>query len=549
MDLVSGAVALNARLKDMPLAEGDTTYELKGGFNSQVFVMTGNVAKTPSFGAGTLDAGYLRTYVTGLSISGTSELPKLSVYNMQEGIYVTEPDTDLGWSFPSTIGQNIAVYSSQFDAEEVWLGEYFDGADKSVGVVGTMGDTPGSQLSLKDVYVDPKAGADNIFFGGDAFIGGGASDDVKHNLTKYFSYSKDIMPRVYVRPLKKNRMKGLWTASIDKREGKNTWAIYAPFWKWEKIQPILKFGGVGAAATVIEDKDATTNNTIFNHLSTSGDFGNAFATTKDAPLLESIIEISTTKAKTGGTSLRMYHEWQFSEQANNAIEKSLGQNYINGQVAKAALYDIPTPVPLDMGAFTYDVSSSTGVSTTLSGTATWTSGSTTLSGATVYVGGTVFTGSVMTEGDARVTVVANAAIVVGLGIEGTGIPSGTTIVAKDSTTQITMSEVATVDYSSSTNITGSTTRWKDGTSIVSGSIIRIGPQNHQVKTITNHYTMTVDRPPAQSWAGDTSPAAALSVTGPVGTGSAVTIYNVDTDLAKSFVSGAHLTCKNLYILN
>ena len=41
----------NARLKDMPLAEGDTTYELKGGFNSQVFVMTGNVAKTPSFGA------------------------------------------------------------------------------------------------------------------------------------------------------------------------------------------------------------------------------------------------------------------------------------------------------------------------------------------------------------------------------------------------------------------------------------------------------------------------------------------------------------------
>ncbi|MDP6583980.1 MAG: hypothetical protein QF535_04945, partial [Anaerolineales bacterium] len=135
MDLISGAVALNARLKDMPLAAGDETYELKGGFNSQVFVMTGNVANTPSFGAGTLDAGYLRTYVKGLSISGTSELPNIDVYNLQEGIYVTEPDSTTGWSFPSTIEQNIAVYSSQFDPHEVWLGEYFDGADKSVGVV------------------------------------------------------------------------------------------------------------------------------------------------------------------------------------------------------------------------------------------------------------------------------------------------------------------------------------------------------------------------------------------------------------------------------
>ena len=214
---------------------------------------------------------------------------------MQEGIYVTEPATDTGWSFPATIGQNIAVYSSQFDSEEVWLGEYFDGADKSVGVVGTMGDTPGSQLSLKDVYVDPKEGADNIFFGGDAFIGGGASDDVQHNLGKYFSYLGPGVNRVYVRPLKKNRMKGLWTAAIDKRgeppnPSKTKSSVYAPFWKWEKIQPILKFGGV-SAATPIEDTDATTNNTIFNHLSTSGDFGNAFATTKDSPLLESIIDL------------------------------------------------------------------------------------------------------------------------------------------------------------------------------------------------------------------------------------------------------------------
>ena len=54
LNLVSGAVALHPRFKDMPLAEGDEEYELKGGFDSQVFVMTGNIADTPSYGAGEL---------------------------------------------------------------------------------------------------------------------------------------------------------------------------------------------------------------------------------------------------------------------------------------------------------------------------------------------------------------------------------------------------------------------------------------------------------------------------------------------------------------
>ena len=42
--------------------------------------------------------------------------------------------------------------------------------------------------SLKDVYVDIDSGAEEIFFGGDAFLGGfGESNSVKDNLKKYFS--------------------------------------------------------------------------------------------------------------------------------------------------------------------------------------------------------------------------------------------------------------------------------------------------------------------------------------------------------------------------
>ena len=70
-------------------------------------------------------------------------------------------------------------------------------------------------------------------------------------------------------------------------------------------------------------------------------------------------------------------------------KKSLGQNFVNPQVAKAAMYDIPIPVPLDVGAFDYAVSSSADVSSlpaavSLSGTIAWASGSTQITGTSTY---------------------------------------------------------------------------------------------------------------------------------------------------------------------
>ena len=467
---MSGAVALHPRFKDMPMAEGDTSYELKGGINTQVFVMTGNVASTPSYGEGELKGGYLRTFCTGMTISGTAELPKINIYNLKEGLYVTEPDSTHGWSFPNTIETNISVFSSQFDPDEVWLSDYFDGADKTVGAIANLGPGGPGELTLKDVYVDVDEGADSIFFGGDAFFGGGASDSVSHNLKKYFSLEVNGVPRVYVRPLKKNRMKGLWTATTDKREGKQKWSVYAPFWKWKSVLKYLKTGKatVGGEA---EEKDATTNNTIFNHIAKTGDYGNPFATTDNAPLLSSIVEISTTKAKTGGSSLRMYHMWGNSSEMSGtrAVEKSLGRNFVNPQVAKAALYDIPIPVPLDLGTFDYSVSGTVGAAVALSGTCAWDSGS--------------------------------------------------------------------------TAITGSSTFFTSGNQVVSGSIVRLGWQNYRVVTIDNDTNLNLDRAPSNylKLAADET----QGMTGPISSGTGETMYNVDTDLAKSYASGAHLTDKRV----
>ena len=66
-------------------------------------------------------------------------------------------------------------------------------------------------MTMEDAYVKPKEGAEAITFGGDAFFGGGGSNDIERNLSKYFSLggpsgtgSDD--KRIYVRPKSKNRI-------------------------------------------------------------------------------------------------------------------------------------------------------------------------------------------------------------------------------------------------------------------------------------------------------------------------------------------------------
>ena len=462
--LISGAVALHSRYKDMPLAEGDTTYELKGGINNQSFVMTGNVAETPSYGSGELKGGWLRTYCTGVTISGTAQLPQMDIYALKEGAYPTEPDTTNGWNFPTDIGTNIAVYSSYFDSGEVWMADYFDGADKNL-VVSTIG-TAGEVNGLEDVYLSSGDWLPT-FMGGGNFPWGGNKNQ---NIRDYFSTKVGDEHRCYVRPLRKSRMKGLWTATIDTREqgdGKATWQVKAPFWKWDKIQPLLRYGEVPTPPEDVE-KDATTNNTIFNHIAKSGDLGNPFTSTKNSPLLQSVVEISNLKAKTGGTSLRIYHQWPTSSSANSRVEQSLGTRKVNGQIAKCAMWDLPVPIRQDLGAMDFIISGSDGPAKSLTGTWEWVSGS-------AYISGS-------------------------------------------ETTEAT-------------------------TELSTGSRVRIGPQDYNVVKITDDRNFVVDRPPASGAAHYSN--VEWGNFGPVSAGSAKTIYKLDTPVAKSFVSGAHLTDKHL----
>ena len=195
-----------------------------------------------------------------------------------------------------------------------------------------------------------------IFAGGDAFFGGGASDDVSHNLEKYFSTSDK---KVYIKPLKKNRIKGIWTSTTDNRNEKQKWQIYAPYWKWPKLQTKIKIAAPkepAQGANVKEMPNVSKNNTIFNDLYASPPMGNVLsADTTSAPLLASNMEISSEKKASGGSSMKMHHMWTYVSEATALprIESTLGRGKYNCQTLKAGMWNIPKPVPLDAGGFGY----------------------------------------------------------------------------------------------------------------------------------------------------------------------------------------------------
>jgi len=318
--------------------------------------------------------------VRGLNVSGTGisagsfieSITSTTEFEMNQAATASTDPVTLtfkGTYDKDPVGNNMTVISSFLDGDMVWLEETFDGADKTLGTFSLLGDQGTATLSLKDIFLTPKDGEEKIFAGGDAFFGGGASDDISHNLKKYFSAEDD---RVYIRPVKKGKINGIWTSTVDNRKDKQKWSIYAPFWKWKDISGLVQFGAQTPATDDLDAaKEANENNTIFNHITSTESFGNVLTTTASKPLLESVVELSTTKKVSGGQSLRLYHLWGSIDNSQNIsedlgdkasaadwdfyknIERKMGDYIVNPQVARCSIYNIPMPTPIDVGAFNY----------------------------------------------------------------------------------------------------------------------------------------------------------------------------------------------------
>ena len=129
--------------------------------------------------------------------------------------------------------------------------------------------------------------------------------------------------------MKKNRINGIWTATVDNRNEKQKWQIYAPFWKWKDIVGVVEFGSTTPATDDMDAaKEANENNTIFNHIAVQSAFGNVFTASPSTPLLDSVVELSTSKKASGGQSLRMYHMWQSIQQDPDTAAWKIGRAHV-----------------------------------------------------------------------------------------------------------------------------------------------------------------------------------------------------------------------------
>ena len=85
----SGGVSLAPRFKDLTLSGGQTT-DIEAGMNPIRYVVSGTVPDSMAVGGGKLVGGYFRTYASGISLSGSTALPVLEAYKVEDGISPTQ---------------------------------------------------------------------------------------------------------------------------------------------------------------------------------------------------------------------------------------------------------------------------------------------------------------------------------------------------------------------------------------------------------------------------------------------------------------------------
>jgi len=180
---ISKAINLYPQFKDMPSGKTDTTVSLKSGLGGTLYVLSGSLPPSLTYGDGQLVGGRMRTLASSVAMGGDSSLPKLELYRVDSEIPITEASGTLAKN-----GDNTTILTSYIDPDNNVMEENFDGADKRLSSsFQTIGSE--SEQSLDDAWVSPSDGADKKWFGGGGFLGMG-SNSVKENIAQYFCHKE-----------------------------------------------------------------------------------------------------------------------------------------------------------------------------------------------------------------------------------------------------------------------------------------------------------------------------------------------------------------------
>ena len=74
---ITNAINLYPQFKDMPSGKSDDSVELKTGLGGTLFVLSGSLPPSLTYGDGELVGGHMRTLASSVAMGQDSSLPKL----------------------------------------------------------------------------------------------------------------------------------------------------------------------------------------------------------------------------------------------------------------------------------------------------------------------------------------------------------------------------------------------------------------------------------------------------------------------------------------
>ena len=348
---IAVGINLNPLFKDLPTDSSDK-FTLGGGLHENYFALSGTVADYPSYGSGELKGGVLSLYAESGSFKDARATPSLSGYLMNKDIKLVEGGFTFAHRSGSTsneeVGNKLAVITSNPNNLIPLVNEDFEGNPNEFNTINRMGSN--NIVAYSDMYMD---GSDFITFLNDVFPDHSERYNIKYIYNKIWPANQPdftgAQPPAQLAPVAFKFVENYSSFQIRNFVGKtaDTRKITRKILPYtNKFARYLKFGSKTTAASNDEgNTDANVGNTIFSDVYATRNMSNPFdSNTEDDPLLLTAIELSAEKSLNNGQSMRIYHNWGFSD-ANDAIQTTLGEtNNLNPQCARASLYDIPLPL-------------------------------------------------------------------------------------------------------------------------------------------------------------------------------------------------------------
>jgi hypothetical protein len=391
-------------MPDLPIAATSQILDFSTGDINKSYVVSGNINNELTAGRYDLIGGYLRMFASGADVSTAGQPASLSMYVFKDDIEIKE-----GGITPASAADVGAIYSNTYPEGGITYSiEDFDGEGDSLNyspaaIQGYMGSDPfiwyddavdiharkasvtrnRAKKDLKpyrtfdprDQHLSMSDGSTSVTLNNNNnVIGGGqAAPDYSKSmgglgrrgggiariyLTKEASqtYSSALSTDSSARTI-------TWHPKVRKEDGSIKQSKHIQFsgeYNRTDRHQITDWIQYGSMHPLPEGDDSearqTNNNTIFNEIFSSRLVHNPWNADATNPLVYSLLNLSKTEGQGFGNAARFYHSWDFASGSQGAsggktaIEVEYGRSAdVNGQTARASIYNIPIPLITDCG--------------------------------------------------------------------------------------------------------------------------------------------------------------------------------------------------------